>query len=97
MYQTCKVYYNQKKKFFFRMYTIYDNIIRKNQFSTTTNNVKVIQSSHISSKLFQVNNLQKMHDDHFVEGKTVEPQACYLSLGLLSVDHTQCQQKDYQL
>ena len=36
------------------MYTIYDNIIQKNQFSTTTNNVKVIQSSHISSKLFQV-------------------------------------------
>lgn len=79
------------------MYTIYDNIIQKNQFSTTTNNVKVIQSSHISSKLFQVNNLQKMHDDHFVEGKTVEHQACYLSPGLLSGDHTQCQQKDYQL
>ena len=38
-----------------------------------------------------------MHDDHFVEGKTVEHQACYLSPGLLSVDHTQCQQKDYQL
>ena len=29
------------------MYTIYDNIIQKNQFSTTTNNVKVIQSSYI--------------------------------------------------
>ena len=38
-----------------------------------------------------------MHDDHFVEGKTVEHQAYCLSLGLLSVDHTQYQQKDYQL
>ena len=43
-HKTCKVYYNQKKNSFW-MYTIYDNIIQKNQFSTTTNNVKVIQSS----------------------------------------------------
>ena len=90
-------YITIKRKNLFLMYTIYDNILQKNRFSTTTSNVKVIQSSYISSKLFQVNNLQKMHDDHFVEGKTVEHQACYLSLGLLSGDHTQCQQKDYQL
>ena len=38
-----------------------------------------------------------MHDDQFVEGRTVKHQACCSSQGLLSEDRTQSQHKDYQL